>query len=246
MRTIPDIPPELSIILPAYNEGTKIKTNIKHIQEKLSFSKINYEIVIVDDGSRDNTFKEAQECETTNIRILSYSENRGKGFAINHGIQYSRGEFKLFMDADLSTSLDEIEKFLEVIKSSNLDMVVGSRKQAQSRLLRKQPFYRIFLGNIFTALACLFAGYRLSDYTCGFKMYSRKAADIIFKRQRIYNWAFDAELIYIAAQHGLKIAELPVVWRNDPQTKVRLLKDIVTSFLGLIQIRLNHSKGFYQ
>ena len=238
--------PELSIILPAYNEGSKIKKNIESVKQKLDSLDVEYEIIVVNDGSRDNTYLEAQKCEARNIKILTYPQNRGKGYAINYGMMYSRGQYRLFMDADLSTSLDEIKKFLDTIKHDGYDIVIGTRKSTEALQTVKQPFYRRALGKVFTYLAGCFVGYGLSDFTCGFKMFTKKASEIIFKRQRIFNWAFDAEVIFIAMRHNLRICELPVTWRNDPQTKVRLLRDISTSFYGLFKIRINHLKGHYR
>lgn len=236
----------LSIILPAYNEEKKIKQSIKEIQETLGEFTGFFEIIIVNDGSKDNTHEKAKECASLTVRVLTYDQNRGKGYAIRSGMKEAKGKYCLFMDVDLSTSLEAIPRFLDKMEQKNCDVIVGTRKSPGANLQVKQPFYRIFLGNVFTSLAGLLTSCPLSDFTCGFKMYTKEAARLIFDRQRIFNWAFDAELIFIAARHKLRIEELPVTWRNNPDTKVRLFRDITTSLLGLIAMRFNDLRGFYR
>ncbi len=236
----------LSVVLPAYNEGKKIQLHIPLLKAKLDSLGISYETIIVNDGSTDDTLSKAKPYESEHIRIFSYDQNKGKGFAVNFGMRQARGDYRIFMDADLSTSLDFIEPFLAVLKRDDVDMVIGTRKANISLQKRKQPAYRRFLGNLYTHISGVMIGRFLTDFTCGFKMYTRQSADIIFSRQRINNWAFDSELICIAAQHGLRIKEVPVIWSNDPDTKVRLWRDSITSFFALFMIRINAVLGRYR
>ena len=237
---------ELSVVLPAYNEGKKISRNVGRLKQAMDAMKMNYEILIVNDGSTDNTLIEAKRCEYENIKVYSYERNSGKGYAVNFGMRQARGEYRLFMDVDLSTCLEEIGNFLNVTRQGQADILIGTRKSKRHLQKIRQPSYRIFLGEVFTWLAGLCTGYPLSDFTCGFKMYTKKAADIIFPRQKIFHWAFDAELICIASLHRLRIKEIPVLWNNDPDTKVRLLHDSLTSLFGLFKIRWNVLRGFYR
>lgn len=230
---------KLSVIIPAYNEEGKIANNLLALQETIIRLEIPFEIVVVNDGSSDNTQTELEKIEDNNIKIISYQRNKGKGFAIRTGMENSDGDYKLFMDADLSTSLNEIGRFLDQIKTNSADIIVGNRKEKLYLQTRKQPTYRMIFGYVFTMLSRIVTGVPLSDFTCGFKIFTRKAAEDIFSRQRIFNWAFDTEIIYMAKLLGMRIKETPVVWNNDPNTKVRLLRDIIASLIALIKIRIN-------
>ena len=237
---------KLSIILPAYNEGQRIETSVAILKKKADELAIDYEIIIVNDGSSDSTLAKAQVCASDNVKILSYGQNRGKGYAIRHGMLNSEGQYKLFMDVDLSTSLESLKEFLELMEGGQYDVIIGDRKSHSARLEVKQPLYRVFFGKGFTFLAILFIGHNVNDFTCGFKMYTKEAADIIFKRQQIFNWAFDAELVYIAFLHALRVHEAPVTWRHYGNSKVRLFRDITRSLHGLITLRINALKGLYK
>ncbi len=237
---------KLSVILPAYNEGNKIEQNTKLLKKELDSLNINYEIIIVNDGSVDDTLARAQKCESTNIRVLSYTPNRGKGYAVKYGMFHTTGQYRLFMDVDLSTSLDSIEKFWKLMCQNNYDMIIGNRKMDPLLQKVRQPLYRRVLGTGFTWLSSLMIGRRFTDFTCGFKMFTQNAVEVIFKRQKINNWAFDTELIYIALLHRLKIHEVPVEWAHHPGSKVRVRRDMLTSLYGLIKIRANQIRGLYQ
>ena len=237
---------ELSIILPAFNEGEKIHASIEQVKNKADLLNISYEIVIVNDGSSDDTLEKAQKNSSDHIRVLSYNQNRGKGHAVHYGMKNSSGQYKLFMDVDLATSLDAIREFLNIMRSHEYDILIGNRRMKISRVIVKQPFYREFFGVIFTRLSSFFVGKKLTDFTCGFKMFNQKAVDILIPRQRIFGWAFDTELIYIATLHNLKIGEVPVEWSDRKGSRVRLLRDAVNSFYSLIKMRLNNLRGLYQ
>ncbi len=237
---------KLSVILPAYNEEHCIEANVSRLDQKFKSLTVDYEIIIVNDGSTDNTLAKAKGCASGNIRVLSYFPNRGKGYAVHYGMLNSSGACKLFMDADLSTSLDILEKAVELVCSGQCDVLIGDRKSKSSQLKIKQPLYRIFFGRGFTFISSLLIGRRINDFTCGFKIYSKTAADIIFTRQRIFGWAFDAELIYIASLHNLRIYEIPVTWSHHGNSKVRLLRDIARSLRSLITMRINALKGLYK
>ncbi len=236
----------LSVILPAFNESKGIKESLTKTQEALEKLNVSFEILVVDDGSSDDTSHQARALKSPFVKVVSYPMNRGKGFAVNVGMKEAKGEYRLFMDVDLSTSLEALGRFLSVLETNSCDVVVGTRKGKGAYLEVKQPYYRIFLGSIFTYLAGLVTGCPLSDFTCGFKMYSRQAAEVIFSHQRINNWSFDAELILIARFHQLRIQEMPVTWKNDLETKVNPLRDALSSLKGLWLMRCYAAKGFYR
>ncbi len=238
--------PILSIILPAFNEERVIAANLVKILEFMDGLKVDYELIVVNDGSQDNTLGEVQGVISPRLKCITYAQNGGKGYAINQGVRVVQGKYILFMDVDLSTDLQEIPKFLTTIANYKVDMIIGNRKIDPSYQLVKQPFYRRFFGQGFTWLSSLFIGRFYTDYTCGFKMFTAAAAKTIFSRQRIYNWAFDTELIFIALTHHLVIHEMAVIWRHQGDSKVRLGREIFTSLMGLIQIRLNVLQGFYR
>ncbi len=238
--------PELSIVVPAYNEGKVLATNIAVLRQKLDAIGVAYEILIVDDGSLDDTLTKANQCADERVRVISYPQNRGKGYAVREGMLGAVGKYTLFMDADLATSLDEIEKFLTIMRHYKFDVVIGTRRVDPSLQERKQPFYRRFFGRGFIWLSCVVVGKRLTDFTCGFKMYKKEAAEMIFAQQKVFNWAFDTELLFLAVRNNLSIHEVPVVWRHQKDSKVRVVREIFTSLTGLMQIPCNAMRGRYR
>lgn len=237
---------ELSVIIPVYNEETEIIANLQTVQNKLGSMGITYEIIVVNDGSSDQTLLKAQTYASNNVIVLTYPENQGKGYAVRHGMLHAAGKFRIFMDIDLSTSLDAFDTFLARMRLGDCDLIIGDRKSDPTNQKIKQPFYRRFLGRGFTWLSCICVGYNIKDFTCGFKIFHKKAAEIIFQRQRINRWAFDTEIIYIALSHKLRLGEMPVTWENHHQSTVRPLRDILTSLLGLLQIKINMLQGTYR
>jgi dolichyl-phosphate beta-glucosyltransferase len=233
--------PELSIIFPAYNEAAVIRQNLLQVQKKLHEDHLEYEIIVVDDGSTDDTLGQAQLLEDAHLKVFASKPNRGKGYAVKLGMQKSQGAYRLFMDVDLSTSLDEIGKFLTVIRQGHSDVLIGCRNLRQN-----QPWYREFLGKGFTVLSSALVFCHYHDFTCGFKMFTAKASEKIFARQRIDDWAFDTEILYLANREHLKVDQLPVQWQHEGASKVRLGRDIVNSFVSLIKIRWYAFKGYYR
>lgn len=236
---------ELSVILPAFNEGKVIKKNCAAIQAHLQRLGITYEMIIVNDGSQDNTLLEAQAIEGKDVKVISYAQNRGKGYAVGTGMKQACGKYRLFMDVDLSTSLNEIEVFLARLKQGDVDIVIATRRKLNNISSVPQPFYRRCLGAGFIFISHICISPNFSDFTCGFKMLSAQACDIVFPRQRIFNWSFDAELICIALCHHLTIEEISVKWNHQGDSKVRVLREVFTSLAGLLKIRWNAMRGLY-
>lgn len=235
--------PFLSIIVPIYNE-TKRLNNLSTIHNFLKQQKFNSEIIVVNDGSIDQTLQKIKILsKKLGFKIVSYSTNRGKGFAIKLGMIQSKGQYRLFTDLDLSTPLEELSKFYPYFKK--YDILIGSRKLKGSKLINRQPIIREYLGKGFTLLSRIILGVNVSDFTCGFKCFSKQAAEEIFTRQKINRWGFDSEILFIAKVKCFKIKEIPVKWSNDEKTKVKFPDDLIRSFYELLQIRYNHFKNFY-
>jgi glycosyltransferase involved in cell wall biosynthesis len=196
---------------------------------------IDYEIVIVNDGSTDDTFELASAMAGEKIRIVDYKENRGKGYAINRGMMSASGDYRLFMDMDLSTALTEIPKFLQCVQDGLCDICVGNR-QSVGVWSQHRPWHRALLGRIFAFLSVVSSGCQLDDFTCGFKIFTAQACEKIFPRQSIYNWAFDTELMFIAHQLGLRVDQKPVEWHHHYNSKVNIGPAVMTSFMSLVKI----------
>lgn len=237
----------ITIVIPAYNEEKRIIPTLKSIVAYFSKKLIPHEIIVVDDGSTDGTVKALCNLKTTypQISVYSLDKNSGKGKAVRTGMLKGEGDFILFMDADSSTSIEEFEKFLPFIKLGK-EILVGNRKKQGSRIIEHQPFVREFFGKGFTWLSNIITQAHVSDFTCGFKCLSKKATKDIFTKAVIDDWSFDAEILFIARAIGYEIIEVPVTWKHDRATKVRLLHDILHSLRGLFRISLYASKGIYR
>lgn len=234
-------PIKLSCIIPAYNESRRIGSTLEAIVQYLSAHNQSFEIIVVDDGSTDNTVKIVNDFvqKYSCIRIISSKKNFGKGHAIKSGMLHAAGRYRFFTDADLSTPINELSRFIELLKRG-VDIVIGTRKNPHAHIEKHQPYYREFLGKGFTWLSNKILGTSYSDFTCGFKLFSDYAAKKIFTISQINDWSFDAEILFLAKLLNFNVTELPVTWRNEPATKVKLIRDIINSFLGLLKIRHIH------
>ncbi len=236
----------MSIVIPAYNEEKRLPQTFKKIASYLNKSSFPSEIVLVDDGSKDKTVIVAEELSrrlSLKLVVVKNPENQGKGAAIKKGMLAASGKAILFTDADLSTPIEELENFLPFLK--DFEVVIGSRKIKGARIIVHQPFYREAMGKVYSWLARVIVVPGISDFTCGFKLFTRRAAKEIFSRQMVFNWSFDAEILFLAKKLGFKVKEVPVSWKDSPATKVRLWRDVFGSFWGLIKIRWNNFRGYY-
>lgn len=233
--------PYLSIVIPAYNEEGNISSTLLDIAQYLKGKNYNYEIIVVDDGSSDKTaeFAAAQGKAFSHFTLLRHSPNRGKGYTVKEGILAAKGEFILFMDADNSTRINQIDNLISAV-SSGYDMAIASRRIEGAVIEEYQPLARRFLGNIYISLSNLILGTNVNDYNCGFKLYKNNTAKVLFGKLTRNDWSFDSELIYLAAKLGYKIKEVPVTWQDKQKTsKVKPLHDGIKSFFSLIRIRFS-------
>jgi dolichyl-phosphate beta-glucosyltransferase len=238
----------ISIIIPAYNEQARLPDTLRRVERYLQESGWNFhEILIVDDGSTDGTADAATGFEKTNpnVRLLRNPGNRGKGFAVRHGMLEARGEWRLFSDADLSTPIEELEKLWCAVAPGTDQVAIGSRALDKSLIGVHQPGYRETMGRVFNGVMRAATGLHISDTQCGFKLFRGNVAEEVFSRQTLDRFGFDAEVLYIAARRGYGIAEVPVRWNHVEGSKVGMLTGL-HAFGELLDIRLNSLRGKYR
>lgn len=237
----------VSLVVPAYNEEKRLGASLARMISYLEGRREPFEVIVVDDGSTDRTaaLVRRRARGDPRVRLLRHENNLGKGHAVRTGILAARGEYVIFTDADLSTPIETADEFLLHLENGS-DVVVGNRRMRESRLEVRQPPLREFLGRIFTAMTRFLLRSAITDQTCGFKGFKRGAARESFTRQSVFNWSFDAEILYIAARRGFAVRQVPVTWRDEPGTKVRLLSACIDSFLGLLKIWRNGITGRYK
>jgi len=234
--------PYLSVVIPAYNEEDRIGKTIEKTLEYLQKQEYSYELIIVDDGSCDNTSGVVESFikNDPNSHFLSYPDNAGKGKAVRTGIVASKGEFVLFMDADYSTPIEELEKAFAVMQNG-ADIAIGSRGLEPDMVVVKQPSYRQWGAKIFNMIAFYWLSLtEFKDTQCGFKLFRGKMARKIFSIMKVDGYMFDVESLYLAKKHKYVIREFPVHWINDPSSKLRFFYDTARMFLHLAQIRLGN------
>lgn len=238
--------PDLSVVVPTYNEAEIIKDTLEEIAEHLQRLGLRGEILVADDGSDDLTLQQARGASlgATSLRLLPARRNRGKGDAVRRGVLAAQGRFILFTDADLSTPLTELDRFIRELRAGH-PLVIGSRKLEPQRVSRRQPWPRQFMGRVFSWLARLLLHPQVADFTCGFKAFRREVVDSLFTPLSIKGWAFDAELLHVARRRGIPVLELPVSWANRGATRVRLRRDILVSAAGLLRVVWNGWRGRY-
>jgi dolichyl-phosphate beta-glucosyltransferase len=230
---------KLSIVVPCYNESKDIAKNSEIIKNYLESIKQDYELILVNDGSKDNT-KEVIET-IPGVKALSYEPNRGKGGAVKYGIENATGDYVLFMDADLSTDLEAIDRFIKI--APNYDMVIGSRHAKDSVIKKKQPALRVFIGWCCRKLVNMKFHFKYKDTQCGFKAMRTDIAKKIVSKQVVNNFAFDVEYLYIAKLNNLSIYEMGVIWADDRGSTVSPLKSSIKFFKDLSFIK-KHKKTY--
>jgi dolichyl-phosphate beta-glucosyltransferase len=240
-------PLTLSIVIPAYNEERRLPSTLDAILAWLDTTSYqDAELVIVDDGSTDATaaIVEKRAASEPRLRLLRNPGNRGKGYAVRHGMLEAKGDWILSSDADLSAPIDELPKLLAAAEQQGAAIAIGSRALDRSLIGVHQSQWREMSGIVFNAVMRLTTGLPFADTQCGFKVFRRDAACRVFKRQRLDGFSFDVEDLFIARTLGIPTIEVPVRWNNVEGTKVGLLQGIA-SFLDLLRIRWNWLQGHY-
>jgi len=237
---------KLSVVIPAYNEENRLPRTLRDIDAYLRKQDYEYEIIVVNDGSRDGTVEvtNALMREIANLRLIDNRKNRGKGYAVRQGMLEAKGAYRVFSDADNSTSITHVGRMWPEF-GKGFDIVIGSRDIEGAVIAVRQPWWRQRLGDVFNLVVQLLSGlWGIWDTQCGFKGFSARAAHEIFSRARINRWAFDVEVLVIAKKLGYQIQEVPVTWVNDKQSKVRL-SGMVKMLLEVLQISMNNLIGKY-
>ncbi len=214
----------LSVIIPAYNEEKHIKNTIQSIYGYLSNKNTEHEIIVVTDGSRDKTndIVRSMLSEIPTLQLLDYAKNRGKGFGVRHGMLKASGDYRLFTDADNATSIDHIEKMMPFFEQG-YGVVIGSIAVRGSTVASgSEPIWRRLFGKMGNLFIQIMAVPGIMDTQRGFKMVTAEAANKIFPKMTIDRWGFDIEMLALARKFGFKIKEIPVVWKNDPNSHVKL------------------------
>jgi glycosyltransferase involved in cell wall biosynthesis len=237
--------PDLSIIIPSYNEELRLPATLERMAEYLETAGLKAEVLVVDDGSKDGTAAVAEyfRIKMPTLRVLSNGVNRGKGYSVRHGMQEARGRIALFTDADLSAPIEEAGKLIDALET--FDVAIGSRAMDRSLISVRESPFREFAGIIFNKIVRIILWLPFVDTQCGFKAFRRERCAVIFEQQRIERFGFDPELLYLARHHGLRAVEIPVRWGHSPATKVSMLRDSIQMFMEVFTIRWNSLKGCY-
>ena len=233
--------PRLSVVVPCYNEELRLPRTIEQIERYLGARGDRYELILVDDGSADGTRRVMEEAAARNksIRIVALPVNRGKGRALAEGVRVSRGDYVLVTDADLSTPIEELPK-LEAALAAGAGVAIGSRAIKGSRVELSQPIYRVLMGKAFNIIVQLVLLPGIWDTQCGFKLFRGDIARDVFEGLTTDGFGYDPEVLYLAKKKGVRIAEVPVVWRNSAPTKVNAIRSSLDMFRHVLRIRFRH------
>lgn len=233
-----------SLIIPAYNEASRISETLTACSEYLAGQPFDSEIIVVDDGSTDDT-SEIVRRGFPNVKVIRYPDNRGKGHAVKVGISAATGEFRLFYDADGSTPISELEKVWPLVENG-VDIVIGSRALLDSDIAVKQPWYRQNMGRIYNLLLRMLGLTRFPDTQCGFKMMNADSATSVMPLITRDGFGMDCEMLAIAERQGYRIEQLPVRWLNSEDSRVRVLRDSLNMVREVLVVRWNLLTGKYQ
>jgi glycosyltransferase involved in cell wall biosynthesis len=238
--------PQYSIVIPAYNEAARISNALEVVVGCIRQRGWSAEVIVVDDGSRDRTAElvRAFAANAPEVRMLQNPGNRGKGYSVRNGIIQSLGEVVMFTDADLSAPIEEAEGLFAAI-AGGADIAIGSRWLERTRQTIRQPLYRQFFGRCFNAVTRVVMGLPYADTQCGFKAFTRAAAQTVFQLQTVERWGFDPEILFIARKRGYRIVEVPVSWAHDERTRISYLKDGMKMLEEIAIVRWNTLLGRY-
>ena len=238
--------PKYSIVIPAYNEHARIPATLEAVLDCVRAKRWDAEIIVVNDGSTDDTVALVRRiaCSAPEIRLLENPGNRGKGYSVRNGALHATGDIVMFTDSDLSAPIEEAERLFAAI-ASGADIAIGSRWLERGRQTHSQPLYRQFFGRCFNAVCRLVMRLPFADTQCGFKAFTRAAAQTVFQLQTIERWGFDPEILFIALKRGFRVDEVPVSWAHDERTRLSYLRDGMQMLKELATIRWNALTGRY-
>lgn len=242
--------PEVSIVIPAFDEQERLGDSLHKIQAYLSAAALVGEIIVVDDGSGDETLRVAEEAlahhPEIESRAIRYEPNRGKGYAIRKGMAAARADIVIFSDADLSTPIEEMPKLVDPIRSGEFDVTFGSRAIDRSLIGTHQPWRREQGGKVMNYVIRTMSRLPFSDTQCGFKAFNMVKFRPLLDVMTIDRFGFDVEFLFVANHHGLRLREIPVRWNNVEGSKVNVVRDTTRMFFELSQIRRNAKRGAYE
>jgi dolichyl-phosphate beta-glucosyltransferase len=244
------MPPCLSIIVPAYNEAARLGTTLRAILDYLNDTERNAELIVVDDGSRDDTAavgeRAVTECGAVSARVISYQPNRGKGYAVRVGLLAAAADIALFSDADLSTPIAETPRLVDPIRNNECDLTFGSRALDRSLIGTHQPWRREQGGRVFNLIVRAATGLPFWDTQCGFKAFRMDVCRPLIEAAQIERFGFDVEWIYLAHLAGLRLREIPVRWNHDAASKVAVIRDSFRMIDEVRRIRRGVARGAYR
>jgi glycosyltransferase involved in cell wall biosynthesis len=238
--------PQLSIVIPAYNESARIERTLQRVMECVDGRGWIAEVLVVDDSSVDRTVEIVRGWMERDRRIylVQNDGNRGKGYSVRNGLLQASGDVVMFTDADLSAPMEEAERLMAAI-AEGADVAIGSRWMDRARQTLHQPLYRRFFGRCFNWVTRTVMGLPFKDTQCGFKAFRRPAAQVIFRLQRIERWGFDPEILFIARKLGYNIREVAVTWGHDDRSRMSYLRDGMKMLEEIAAIRINSIAGRY-
>ncbi len=223
---------------------------MEYVLDYLKKQSYSFEIIVADDGSKDNTVKIAQkwgEQYPDKIKVIAFAQNKGKGSVVKKAmLHHTKGNIRCYYDADASTPIEEIQKLLDEIIKNGYDIAIASRALPESIIEVPQPFYRRTMGKVYNLILRIFCLTHFKDTQCGCKCFNEKSINIVFPRQTLDRFSFDAEILYIAEKHNLRIKEVPTRWRNRTESRVHPIKDSSKMFCDLFKIRWNALRGKYK
>lgn len=238
MTSANNIDIQLTVVIPAFNEERRLGSSLEKVVSFLELRREPFEVLVVDDGSRDTTAEVAKAFSSRRVRVIRLAENRGKGAAIRTGVLASRGRWVLLSDADLSTPIEDLEK-LET-QTTEAPVVLGSRAVAGAKITRRQPLYREIMGKSFNKLLRLFGVWGINDTQCGFKLLDGDLARELFESVVTPGFAFDVELVWLACRAGHRVVEVGVTWENSAASTVHPLRDPPRMILEILRFRWLH------
>jgi dolichyl-phosphate beta-glucosyltransferase len=235
-----------SLVIPAYNESTRLGASLEEVFSYMAQHKCDAEVIVVNDGSRDNTAELVRGFAEKNpsLQLVENPGNRGKGYSVRNGMLRARGRVLLFTDADLSSPIEEVPKLLKAL-ADGADVAIGSRWLRSELQTQRQPLHRQLFGRVFNLLLRATLGLRFRDTQCGFKAFRRSAAQAIFPLQKVERWGFDPEILFLARKFGFKVQEVPVAWGHSGETRINPLVDGTRMFLDMLRIRWFDVTGKY-